>query len=305
MKKNLKKIVSLILVLAMALAISVPAFAVEKGNTTTKNQYLCENVANSLSDPNVVELDGYTYKLEKPEIGSFVLSTFRENKLLQKINAKVGQDEFTLTNYNITPSTKSNNTQILKFSDYSKFNLSDSKKSFMAASAQSYVGKVTYRMFNSISGTTYHTLNFYKELYNTYNGDFTLNNGAGELVSIILSAIVGGFAGTITLSVAKGIAVAIGIDIGGNAIKSALSATVNGTVRQYGLIAKDIPTSRTNSYEGTTVTATTWNNNTHTRSTKTYYDDYYPEFISRKDTTVAYWVGNDFWVESMDIYSWN
>ena len=41
------------------------AFAAEKSNTSTKNQYLCENVANSLSDPNVIELDGYTYKLEK------------------------------------------------------------------------------------------------------------------------------------------------------------------------------------------------------------------------------------------------
>lgn len=49
MKKNLRKIVSLVLVLAMTLAISVPAFAMERTEPTAMNSNLSENNVKEIS----------------------------------------------------------------------------------------------------------------------------------------------------------------------------------------------------------------------------------------------------------------
>jgi hypothetical protein len=97
----------------------------------------------------------------------------------------------------------------------------------------------------------------------------------------------------------------LGVSVAGDKISNAISASVNGTVYKYGLIAKDVPSSRTRSYEGARIVATTWDNLSHKPITKTYYDGYYPEFITKQDISVAYAIYSDFWLDSMDVYSWN
>lgn len=313
MKKITKRFIASILSIVLISNLGVSALAA----SDTKN--ISSNLDYQIVDQNTVIVNDYIYQLEQIDSQNYTISTIKDNQLVQTINASIGKDEIYVTNYRNSEgiiSSKPITTETPKLSEVIQFNTNGSFQEDISANAiennsvgimgtETYIGYVTYRVYNPYTGTSYETLNFYKDFYNSYHGDFTLNAGVGTSLSYILSALIGGFTTMLTMNFAIGFITTLGVSVAGDKISSAISASVNGTVYKYGLIAKDVPSSRTRSYEGARIVATTWDNLNHKPITKTYYDGYYPEFITKQDISVAYAIYSDFWLDSMDVYSWN
>lgn len=73
------------------------------------------------------------------------------------------------------------------------------------------------------------------------------------------------------------------------AVGANASVTVSGTMTSYRLYAKDPATNRTKSYNGARYQGTVEGDY------RTLYEEYYPQFVARKDTVVAGWLHNHFW----------
>lgn len=85
MKKNLRKIVSLVLVLAMALAISVPAFAMENNVTNIPNLSVVNSQIQTMSEGNKTKVQLFNQYLQKDLTVQSILQKYKvENSLLAK-----------------------------------------------------------------------------------------------------------------------------------------------------------------------------------------------------------------------------
>ena len=100
---------------------------------------------------------------------------------------------------------------------------------------------------------------------------------------------------------AKAIAVAVAGNIVGTVTSSAFVTSINGTCYEYNVTAKTTD-GRSDTHGGETYYGKIKKNGVW-KSGQTVYANYYPEFISRKDS-VASWFYQDFWVDSSFSVVW-
>lgn len=142
--------------------------------------------------------------------------------------------------------------------------------------ATSY-GTVTY---NRESGKPIHRLQISADTRTSKRGTFTYNKSGKSLAqytSFLMSALGLWFPPAGLAAAAFG------------AVAANASVTISGTMTGYKTYAKDPATNRTKSYDGCK-----YEGRVEGRYT-VKYEQYYPQFISRKDTVVAGWLHNHFW----------
>lgn len=295
----MKKLIASLLSLCIMVNITSMAFALSTDNT---------EISKKTTDSDSIEINGYTYVKEDRQDGAFSISTYKDNALIEKIDANIGQDSFEITTFDSSNDKTTKKQHNL--SDFVTLSTENTRANVLeanlaASSSYVYNGRVRYNVLGY--SINYPYLYYYSNMYNNYYGSFVLNDGMGTAVSIVLAAITAGFGGYIELEIAGLILSQLGIGIVSNKISSAVSATVNGSVYQYTLKVVDNDLNRTRYYDGTMVSnVKTVNNNTGTTTTKTYYDGCYPQFISRKDTGPAITTASDFFAGfTFSVYSWS
>lgn len=299
----LKKFISFILCGVICITIYSPALAVEgQERTVEKNSdYVVESFC----------VDNIEYVEERTDDGIFMLSSYVNGSLYDRVTIQMGEDEMLYEKFakdeqnnegTRSLDSKIDTREIYKISDIitRSDDIIDSTRAGYTPKTGS-LGSVKYRT-TSTSGTIYRTLSFTSKLTGSTPGSFEVNKDAGTAWTVIFSAICAGFSYAIGTTLAKAIAAAVVGNISGTVTSSAFVTSINGTCYQYNVTAKTTDgrssSQHGETYYGSVIKNGVWKNG------QTAYANYYPEFISRKDNAVASWFYQEFWIDSSYSIVW-
>lgn len=179
-----------------------------------------------------------------------------------------------------------------------------------ALAAYTYFGTLTYRRALS-TGNVYNSLSIEAEkIATSLNKQYTINQLSGTSVVVVIAAIVAGFTLGITLMTGELAAKILTIAVGDAYLPTKLGQNINvkvtGDVTTYNVRAIEVGGGNRVSEvkRGVSVLTEVYDNNTGTYLKTTLYDQYYPQFIQKKDNAVATWFYHMFWDDIFSVYSW-
>ena len=299
----LKKFLSFVLCGAISMTMYAPALAIDgKEEIVGKNS---DDIVQSFC------VDNIEYVEERTDDGIFMLSSYVNGNLYDRVTIQMGEDEMLYEKFvtdeqndeeNCSLDSESEMREIYKISDIiipSNAVTGSARAGYTPKKGS--LGSVRYKTTGT-SGTVYRTLSFTSSLVGTTSGSFDVNKGAGTAWTVIFSAICAGFSYGIGVTMAKAIAGAVAGNIVGTVTSSAFVTSINGTCYEYNVTAKTTD-GRSDTHGGETYYGKIKKNGVW-KSGQTVYANYYPEFISRKDNSVASWFYQDFWVDSSFSVVW-
>lgn len=266
-------------------------------------------LASNLQEAQIASSEGMTFTSELTDDGLFILTGFLNGKPYDRVTIEMGSN---IMNYEMISdeglTLQANNNVDTPMVYY----LSDiiTIKNPEGASKASYrpktgnIGYITYRSSNPTTSSGYNTntLTFDSTLINTVSGEFAIQESAGDPVSVIISAIVAGFAFKMGVTLAKAILIDIIGSVTGQYISNAFSSKIKGNNYLFNIKAS-ASDRRTSTRGGETYYGSVMRNGAWVNGVLEY-GDIYPEFIAERDTGVAMWFYNDFWVEPYTITTW-
>lgn len=280
MKQNIKKLISLFLVLAMLFAISVPALAVD-------SRQVKKPIAKTIIN------DSVTYVDMSGTLNTIYI-TIDQNKKI--VTTKYDNDVHTFDLNNNTVTHHINNSTTTEKLELNK--MSPTRKA-QSNSTSTFWGTVKYNTYNDpFLGAINDSLKIYATNNGTVKGNYVINgdayDSAASIIGYFVSYLVGFGIGVAAPEIANSIWGALITDgivkVSGDIIKEKFTTTVTAQNTYYDTEAINPKISGSRTYEGSMHKIVS----SGASFNQTFYEGYYPQFLSIKDNAVAYWMFSDF-----------
>ena len=216
--KYIKKIISLVVCIAMLFTICSTAIAAEPltpMKITNENSFMVGDIL---------------YVEEKTDDGYYNLTAYKGDQILNKVTIRMGSDIMQLQIYDgISPSsanTYASRAQTIKLSEHISTESSSINTITPFSSALTgNIGSITYQVLES-SGYVYHSLNFNSKLIKSLlDQTHNINYGSGTVLSAVIAGIVAAFSYAISGGMATAIIIAVGGSISGSILTNAINTT--------------------------------------------------------------------------------
>ena len=295
--KYIKKIISLVVCIAMLFTICSTAIAAEPltpMKITNENSFMVGDIL---------------YVEEKTDDGYYNLTAYKGDQILNKVTIRMGSDIMQLQIYDgISPSsanTYASRAQTIKLSEHISTESSSINTITPFSSALTgNIGSITYQVLES-SGYVYHSLNFNSKLIKSLlDQTHNINYGSGTVLSAVIAGIVAAFSYAISGGIATAIIIAVGGSISGSILTNAINTTLIGDAYIYNLTATtNDGTGRSVTYGGEEYHGEVLVNGQYVY--KDIYTGCYPNFINKRDMVVATTYFDAFWYSSSwDVRFW-
>ena len=299
--KMFKKIISILICVAMLMTINGVAFAAE--DSTSKTPVFIDDTHYMIDDVLFEEL--------LTDDGQYMLTTSVDGKLVDRVTIELGKDEFVYETFNdvsLQNNSKESTKQILYLSDFITYNSVDSNTNMQLSSGytkrEGNLGTVLYQAYEG-GNFVYHLLSFNSVCMKESLGIETTVSGEPSIAWSVLIAALGAALGTAF----PGLAATIILAGGGAAIGylgSSFSIEVTGDAYKYNVTATtNDGTSRTSTRGGAEYYGTILSSEGVYINNQTIYNNYYPSFKLEQDTFVAITFFQDlFSATQFSVYSW-
>lgn len=267
--------------------------------------------ANKKSD--IDSCAGYSYEIEWHNDTDFTLRGYVNDELYDEVSGSLGGEKLTVRIFGKSDSENTTTisgpvVQELTVSDYittvSDETTPDMEDEPSAIAYNTYAGYVQYRVL--ADQYYYYPLYIYYDIESSVplkDEKITVPEGMSltQIAGIILSAT----GAVIPVAWVSVVVVMLGGILSTGILTNSISGQFTGTKYNYNLKAENRTVSPTISktYSGTAFNGRIRKGNEAWKDTK-LYDGYYPQFIREKDTAVANWLFNDFFVGTYDISRW-
>lgn len=259
---------------------------------------------------NSEDLSGIDFNMITIDEENFIIQTIENGIVINEAKTNRVTGKIVLTDFKETFKNESLNITTYNVRDIVIPNNDKEEDVLISAlAAYTYFGTLTYRRALS-TGNVYNSLSIEAEkIATSLNKQYTINQLSGTAVGVAIAAIVGGFSLGITLMTGELAAKILALIIGGSLpvkLKQNINVKVTGDVTTYNVRAKEVGGGNRVSEvkRGVSVLTEVYDNNTGTYLKTTLYDQYYPQFIQKKDNAVATWFYHMFWDDIFSVYSW-
>lgn len=260
---------------------------------------------------NSEDLSGIDFNMTTIDEENFIIQTIENGIVINEAKTNRVTGKIVLTDFKETFKNESLNITTYNVRDIV---IPDNDKEedvlISALAAYTYFGTLTYRRALS-TGNVYNSLSIEAEkIATSLNKQYTINQLSGTSVVVVIAAIVAGFTLGITLMTGELAAKILTIAVGDAYLPTKLSQNINvkvtGDVTTYNVRAKEVGGGNRVSEvkRGVSLLTEVYDNNTGTYLKTTLYDQYYPQFIQKKDNAVATWFYHMFWDDMFSVYSW-
>lgn len=279
------RLLSFMLILSLTLSMSVPAFAYSRNVSD-------EGIIKD--DISYVDSDGKTCVVE---------ITINEKNNTVTAKSHESQSVFNLDTKKVTTRYSNGTSEVEKFNLPAEPVQSVSIQSSLSRTSSTYIGTVKYKPYlDPYLGSITDSLKIYSTNNGTVKDEYVINgeqyDTASKIIGFFVSALVGWGVGKAAPAIADKIwngLISGGIVIvGSGALKAAFTTTVTAQNTYYDLKAIDPKTKNSKTYEGSMHRVISKGANFD----KVYYNGCYPQFLAKKDNTVAYWLFSDFFAYS-------
>lgn len=283
MKKMTTKLLSIILALSLIFSMSVPTFAYSKH--LANNMIIKDTISYIDSDGNTCLVD----------------ITIDPNLKLVTTESEQARSVFNLNNKKVSTSYSNGSSTVKEFELPNV--IPNSTPYFSARASSSYWGTVKYKTYyDPYIGDINDSLKVYATNNGTVKDEYIINGEqydvASEIIGFAVSYLVGLGIEKWASHIIKGIWAALAtegiVKVSDGIIKKAFTTTVTAQNTYYDVEAVDPATDRSNSYEGSMHKVVA----PGAHYSEVYYEGYYPQFLSKNDNAVAYWMFCDFWAYS-------
>lgn len=246
--------------------------------------------------------------LEQRTVGNkIILTSYLDGAIYDRATWQIGSDHIIYKKFSTEARANiaDSDIQIIPLSDLYVDSLKGNMEAVPAvtngyAIKTGNIGSVKYRTTNDEGATMFRSLSFSSTLAGSaLNKDFEINKPGKTELTIILSAVITGFSGLATSILARMIISAAGATISGTVIAEAFKTQITGNCYKYNVKAT-ASDGRTSTQSGETYYGTIKKGDVYL-SNQLIFANYSPDFIEQRNSAVATWFHDLFWIEIFNV----